>query len=276
MTEWVARLAELAAADRPAVLVTVLSTEGSTPREAGTKMIVTPDAIHGTIGGGHLEFAAIDMARFLMAGCKESGGASARPVLRDFALGPELEQCCGGYTTLLFEPVMPPPWHIALFGAGHVGKEVVRLLGGLACRVTWIDSRAELLAGAHPANLRPLVSERPEDSIAELPEGAHILVMTHSHALDLRIVEQALRCDRFGFLGLIGSETKRARFTSRLAKRGVAAASLTRLTCPIGIAGIGSKDPREIALAITAQLLQIRDSARASATDPRRSEAHAP
>lgn len=276
MSSWVAALAELVAADAPAVLVTVLSAEGSTPREAGTKMIVTPRGIHGTIGGGHLEFAAIDMARFLITECQESGGASMKPVLRDFALGPELEQCCGGYTTLLFEPVMPPPWHIALFGAGHVGQEIAALLDGLACRVTWIDSRAELLAGEHPDNLRPVVSERPEDSIAGLPAGSHILVMTHSHALDLRIVEQALRWERFGFLGLIGSETKRARFASRLAKRGIAAASLARLTCPIGIPGIGSKEPREIALAVAAQLLQIRDAARAGAKERRGSRNHAP
>jgi xanthine dehydrogenase accessory factor len=262
MSDWVAALAELVAADTPAVLVTVLSTEGSTPREAGTKMVVTPDGIRGTIGGGHLEFAAIDMARLLMA---DNRGGNARPVLRDFALGPELEQCCGGYTTLLFEPVMPPPWHIGLFGAGHVGKEVAALLRGLACRVTWIDSRAERLAG-----------EQPEECIAQLPDGAHILVMTHSHAQDLRIVEQALRWERFGFLGLIGSETKRARFISRLGKRGIPAASLARLACPIGIAGIGSKDPREIALAVAAQLLQIRDAARASAKDHQRSQTHAP
>lgn len=276
MTSWVAALAELVAADAPAMLVTVLSTEGSTPREAGTKMIVTPRGIHGTIGGGHLEFAAIDLARMLIADHLESGGAHAKPVLRDFALGPELEQCCGGYTTLLFEPVMPSPWQVVLFGAGHVGQEVASLLGGLACRVTWIDSRAEQLSGELPDNVRAQVSERPEEMIAELPAGAHILVMTHSHALDLRIVEQALRGDRFGFLGLIGSDTKRARFVSRLAKRGVPATSLERLTCPVGIAGIGSKEPREIALAIAAQLLQIRDAARTAAKERAGSRTHAP
>src|SRR5260221_1699231 len=89
----------------PAVLVTVLSTEGSTPREAGAKMIVTKHAIHGTIGGGHLEFAATDIARILIASQIESGRANAKPVVRDFALGPELEQCCGGFARLLFEPV---------------------------------------------------------------------------------------------------------------------------------------------------------------------------
>ena len=263
MSGWVGALAELVAADQPAVLVTVLTVEGSAPREAGTKMVVTRDAIHGTIGGGHLEFTATDIARDLIASRLRPGNHETRPVVRDFPLGPALGQCCGGAATLLFEPILPPSWHIALFGAGHVGAATMRLLGGLACRVTWIDSRQELLAGPLPANVRARIAEAPETVIEELPPGAHLLVMTHSHALDLRIVEQAMRWEKFGFLGLIGSATKRARFISRLAKRDIPAAMIARLTCPIGIDGIDGKEPAEIALAITAQLLRERDARRA-------------
>lgn len=255
MTEWVARLAELSAAGRAAVVVTVLRAEGSTPRDVGAKMVVWDGGALGSVGGGHLELQALQAARELLA--TDGPGAPAL-VARDFALGPSLGQCCGGATTLLFERVAPPRWRVAVFGAGHVGKALVKLLADLPCRVSWIDPRAEEFPGALPAGVERVVPELPEDAVADLPPGADAVVMTHSHQLDFQVVEALLRRADLGYVGLIGSGTKREKFLKRLAERGRPAEELARLTCPIGVTGIRGKLPAEIAIAVAAELLQRR------------------
>lgn len=257
MTGWVAALAELAAAERPAVLVTLLRVVGSTPREPGTKMVVAAEALYGTIGGGHLELTAVETARELLAAAARDGGAGG-PLVRELQLGPTLGQCCGGVATLLFELVLPPPWQVAVFGAGHVGKALVRLLADLPCRVAWVDAREGEFPAALAARVRRVVTDAPEDAVAELPAGADVVVMTHSHALDFQLIEAALRRGDLGYVGLIGSRTKRARFVARLASRGRTEEEIARLTCPIGVPGVGGKHPAEIAIAVAAQLLQRR------------------
>ena len=257
MTEWIEALAELSRAGRPAVLVTVVRAAGSTPREAGAKMVVSAESFTGTIGGGNLELEALATARSMLAA--PASREPPPPLSREFALGPSLGQCCGGAVTLLFEAVLPAPWRVAIFGAGHVGRALVKVLGDLPCRVDWIDSREAELRGEVPANVRPVATDTPEDEVPDLPPGCDVLVMTHSHALDLRVVEAALRRRDIPYLGLIGSRTKRARFEARLAERGVAARDLARIVCPIGIAG--GKHPAEIAIAVAAQLLQLRRGA---------------
>jgi xanthine dehydrogenase accessory factor len=275
MTEWIAALADLAAAGRPAVLVTVLRAAGSTPRDAGTKMVVADDGFHGSIGGGHLELVALETARELLLAAARGEDVSA-PVVREITLGASLGQCCGGAATLVFEAVLPVRWHVAVFGAGHVGKALVKLLADLPCAVTWIDSRAEEFPPetVHPersdagtasrsrgGRVRTIVSETPADEVADLPPGSDVLVMTHSHALDFEIVEAAMRRGDHRYLGLIGSRTKRARFLQRLAARGRSPEQLARLTCPVGVAGISGKHPAEIAIAVAAQLLQLGSAA---------------
>jgi xanthine dehydrogenase accessory factor len=262
MSRWLEALSALAEAGADAVLVTVMEARGSTPREAGAKMVVTADALHDTIGGGHLELKAIELARDLL----RAAPIPAAPVTQRFALGPSLGQCCGGEAVLLFEAIRPPGFHVALFGAGHVGKALVRLLGDLPCRVSWIDPREAMFPEARPANVATLVADEPEEEVAALPAGAFVLVMTHSHPLDQRIVEAALRREDLPYVGLIGSATKRARFLRRLAARGIGESQLARLTCPIGIVGVGGKHPAEIAISVAAQLLRVRDAAVAAAT----------
>jgi xanthine dehydrogenase accessory factor len=259
MTDWISALAELSADGRPAVLVTVLRAEGSTPREAGTKMVVTEDGSRGTIGGGHLELEAVTQARAILAGARAGEDVGA-PVVRELALGPSLGQCCGGRATLLLEPVLPVRWNVAVFGAGHVGQALVRILSELPCAVTWIDARADQLPAHPPAGVRCVVSESPEDEIASLAAGADVVVMTHSHALDLAIVEAALRRGTHGYLGVIGSRTKRARFVQRLAARGRSEEELGTMTCPVGVPGIRGKHPAVIAVAVAAQLLERRSA----------------
>ena len=255
-------------AGRPAMLVMVLAHRGSVPREAGTRMLVAADAVAGTIGGGHLELLAITRARALLA-----AGTTA-PQDQAIALGPTLGQCCGGALTLRTAPLdaaalaawpdEAPLFTLQLYGAGHVGRAIVRLLDALPCQVAWIDEReAEFPAAPSAAHIQRLCVEPVEAEVRHAPAGASYLVLTHSHDLDQAITEAILRRGDFGFLGLIGSATKRARFVHRFEARGVPADSLARLTCPIGLPGMPGKQPELIALAVVAQLLQ-----EAAATPP--------
>lgn len=234
--------------------IRVASTRGSVPREAGTRMWVGVDETRGTIGGGNLEYAALGIAREMLA----SGEASRE---RKFTLGDTLGQCCGGTVTLLFtrSETLPPEgeraFDVMLFGAGHVGKEVARILERLPCRLTWVDSRAEQLPAGTTA--RVVIDEEPAFAVDDAPPGAFYLVMTHSHALDYDIVERALKRADARFVGMIGSDTKAAKLRARLAARGIDAA---RLVSPIGLFKAG-KHPAEVAVSAIAQLLQLTSSA---------------
>lgn len=260
-----ARRAALEHLDRglPAVLVSVAETRGSTPRECGASMLVSEHAVAGTIGGGQLEWRAIEAAREMLA-------AETRTARLDLPLGPTLAQCCGGQVVLqlrllaaadrptleraLGQEAMLLPL-VALFGAGHVGRAVATALAPLPCRILWIDSRKNEFPARLPANATSCPAEDVVARARDLQKGAFWLVMTHSHPLDLDICEVALRREGVAWLGLIGSRTKRARFASQLRARGVAAERVDRLVCPIGIAGIEGKEPPVIAAAVAAQLL---------------------
>ncbi len=350
MTELPRILKQLPPDSGDAVLVTVAAAEGSTPREAGTAMLVTRSRIFGSIGGGHLEFKAIEAAREMSEGHR----------LVRFPLGPALGQCCGGSASLLFEavparqaggawwraldalqdittpgilvtaagpgrqsrkllvfrdslvgsledeglqrkivararlmlrqgatatqadleehgeagllvyqPVQPGDFDIVLFGAGHVGRALVKVLSDLPCRITWIDSREEAFPETLADNVRTEVSPAPEYDVDEAPRGSYFLVMTHSHQLDLRLSERILKRGDFRYFGLIGSRSKRRRFEKRLRQRGIADDRLNRMVCPIGAAGISGKHPAEISIAVAAQILQLRDAeTRQSGAEP--------
>jgi xanthine dehydrogenase accessory factor len=251
------------AAGREAVEVLVAEIQGSVPRAAGTRMLVAADAVAGTIGGGHLEQQAIADALALMGSPND-----AETPVRRIALGPSLGQCCGGVVTLRWQrlrqtsladwPIATPRFDLQLFGAGHVGRAIAELLAGIDCRVRWIDEReAEFPTGVGPEHIVRWVSEAPEAEVAGAAPGSCFLVLTHSHELDLRIVDAVLRRADFRWLGLIGSATKRARFANRLAQRGHPPEAIERIVCPIGIAGLSGKQPAVIAIATVAQLLQI-------------------
>jgi xanthine dehydrogenase accessory factor len=263
MAAWLETLRALEQEGTAAVLVTLLAVRGSTPREPGCKMVVTPEAAHGTIGGGNLEFSSIALARSLLT------NGVATPLVREFPLGPELGQCCGGHVSVLFEVVAPASWQIALFGAGHVGCALVPLLGSLDCRVHWIDARMDAFPRDVPANVARLVEPSPVGRLEKLPAGSFVLVMTHEHSLDFDLVAAALPRTDLPYVGLIGSETKRARFVARLRRAGLPPDAIRRLVCPIGVDGAGGKAPAEIAIAVAAQLLQTRDALAAFAPSPR-------
>jgi xanthine dehydrogenase accessory factor len=251
------------AAGSPAMLVEVVAHQGSAPRETGTRMLVAANEVLGTVGGGHLEWKAIALARERLAS-RLHGAAE-----HHYPLGPALGQCCGGTMTLrtaLLDaaaladwPDTPPRFHLQLYGAGHVGRAIARLLAGIHCRVTWIDERdTEFPPDVLPPHIQKLCVEPVEAEVAGAPPGAFYLVLTHSHALDMAISEAILERGDFGFFGLIGSATKKARFLRRLAERGIPPATLDRLTCPIGVPGIEGKEPEVIAVAVVAQLLGLR------------------
>ena len=235
------------------VEISVLETRGSAPREAGSRMWVGANEVRGTIGGGNLEYTALKVAREMLL-----SGETQRQ--RKFALGDALGQCCGGSVTLRFSRVATIPeaqaanFDVVLFGAGHVGKEVARILERLPCRLTWVDPRPEQFPAESKASV--VIEGEPAWMVDEAPPGAFYLVMTHSHALDLELVERILKRADHRFVGLIGSETKAAKFRARLARKGI---DSTALACPIGLFKSG-KHPAEVAVSAVAQLLQVRDA----------------
>ena len=270
---WRTVLTRFLAAGEPACLVTVATTQGSTPREAGARMVVTPAAAAGTVGGGQLEYQALAIARQMLA-------SGASPRRERFPLGARVGQCCGGVVLLDFEVVKPgddlatlaagppsPNLRVFLFGAGHVGRALAASLAPLPLALTWIDTRDDAFPVSLPEGVAAAVTDTPEAEIAAAPPEALFLVMTHSHALDLELVRAILRRGDFRYCGLIGSRAKRARFTRQLLDRGCNPATLARLTCPIGLPGIHGKEPAVIAASVAAQLLTLRRSPAAIADD---------
>ena len=278
----------LASGER-ALIVGVDESKGSVPREAGARMLVSERAVEGTIGGGHLEWQAVDLARHALneafrqrdtvqasADAPQPGTAQAGGWTKTFPLGPALGQCCGGVVTLRFDtlsdaslaawPRSAPRFHLELHGAGHVGQAIVKLLADIDCTVRWIDMRdveddwpgrpSLALLSALPPHIAWLPSDQPEAEVRDAPSGACHLVLTHRHDLDLRIIEAVLRRGDAALAGLIGSGSKRARFLHRLAEKGLSEARLAAMVCPIGLPGLTGKEPAVIAVSVVAQLLQ--------------------
>lgn len=321
-----------------AVRVSVIVSEGSTPRETGAAMLVTPGETADTIGGGALEHEAIAAARRLMA----AGHAPWRREILSFPLGPSLGQCCGGRVKLLLEvftrhelaalpsdagglgrvalllrpaaagaplaiviqrktpgdwpapvqqlldemlsgqtpatptlvrgrrgsedwyiePLSQPRVALCLYGAGHVGRAMVRVLERLPFAVSWVDVAPARFPTAVPPAVRVIAERDPAAVASSSPPDAWHLVMTHSHPLDFAICHAVMQRGAFGYLGLIGSMSKRARFLRRLAGLGIAPEMLARLHCPIGLEGLRGKEPDVIAVSVAADLLRRAASAK--------------
>ena len=256
----------------PACLVRVESIQGSAPREAGAWMAVFagPAAPLGTIGGGHLELQAMQEARERLT--EYMAGRAPRAPLVRCALGPRLGQCCGGVVQLRFECVgaadvpalrqrlAPRLQPVALFGGGHVGHALARVLAPLPFALHWIDSRDEVFPAQVDADTLCEHSDPVQAAVPELAPQSMVLIMSFSHAEDLDIVAACLARQReradLPFIGLIGSRTKWATFSHRLLARGFSDQELAQVTCPIGVSGITGKEPEVIAVAVAAQLLQ--------------------
>jgi xanthine dehydrogenase accessory factor len=259
---WIAAVARLRAARAPGVLVTLVSVRGHAPRAAGAKLVVAAHATWGSIGGGNLEAVAIDRAREMLA------DPAAVPELITSALSDKAPyqhgvQCCGGEVTVLLEPLPVVP-AVAIFGVGHVGFELARILARQDMELHLIDTRPEQLAPERLAALADAVANvhvhnspvLPEIALGELPPGTHVLIMTHDHAEDYALCDAVLREGEYASIGLIGSAAKWSRFQRRLAADGGhSAAAIARIRTPIGLAEITGKEPATIAVSVAAHLL---------------------
>lgn len=244
-----------------AVLVTVSSAKGSTPREEGAFMLVSAAHCFGTIGGGQLEFMAMDNARALLNGSGQTQ--------MDVPLGPEIGQCCGGRTVLTFQQVTPElaanlesrlaaesaafP-RVMLFGAGHVGKALAIALSPLPLAVTVVETRADALDGL-PGNVSIKHAAMPEVMVKDLPAGSAVIILTHDHALDFLIAREALARQDLAYVGMIGSATKRATFKNWLARETDGAVRADALVLPVGGTVVRDKRPEVIAALVVAELL---------------------
>ncbi len=258
-----------ALATEVACLVLVERTQGSTPRERGAWMAVFKGQVIGTVGGGHVEWQAIERARSLLA---DASHVSAAAQTQRYALGPSLGQCCGGVMHLHFECVAASDvpglrerlsatlQPLALFGGGHVGHALARVLAPLPFALTWIDSRDGVFPSPAPAGVVCEHSDPVQASVPALEARSEVLIMSFSHAEDLDVVAACLLRQRaqndLRGIGLIGSATKWATFRSRLRHRGFSEQEIGQITCPIGVPGIAGKQPEVIAVAVAAQLLQ--------------------
>jgi xanthine dehydrogenase accessory factor len=265
---------------QPAVLVEIVATQGSVPRGTDAYMVVTAKGFHGTIGGGSLEWQALAEAQKML----EVQGPAKR---LDYVLGPDLGQCCGGRVTVQLSLCAKsdidnvrirmnvsgrPPRSLFLFGAGHVARALVLALAPLPFHVKWFDGRTDAFPAIIPGDVEINNSDGLQ-AIATAKPGSLAYIMTHSHTLDLALVDAALRTPHMAHVGVIGSATKRARFERRLREGGVDALRVKALMCPIGIAGITSKHPAAIAAAVAAQALQLDALMTAPSALPQLSEA---
>jgi xanthine dehydrogenase accessory factor len=340
MQAWLSDLQQLLARGDAAVLVTVARVEGSAPREAGTKMIVTREHARHTIGGGHLEWKAIEIARQVL---RDGMRVPHARRLERLALGPSLGQCCGGAVVLAFErldvgdlgwlsslgkrlaagvstvrtvsfgaphdgaasaavllsepepgvdapdcllwgaskeapldntaatamlteTIAPNDFPVVLFGAGHVGTALVRVLGTLPCRVHWVDGpeaafpSPDTFAALGAPNVEIVAIDAPIEAVDTAPPGTSFIVMTDDHARDFDLAERILRRGDYLFFGMIGSHAKRKQFEHRLAARGIDPLQVARMKCPLGVDGIVDSSPEVIAISAAAQLLQAIDA----------------
>jgi xanthine dehydrogenase accessory factor len=259
--DWLAAVNHLREQRRPGVLVTLAAVRGHSPRAAGAKMVVAADAAWGSIGGGNLEQVAVHRARALLAG-------DAAPELYTAHLSDKapLEygvQCCGGEVTVLLEPLRVVP-AVAIFGMGHVGLELARILARHGLELHLVDSREQRLSDDALAPLADALARvcvhrvpvLPELVLAELPTGCSVLVMTHDHAEDAALVDAALRTPGLGRIGLIGSSAKWARLRAKLMAEGHEETSLARVETPIGLTDLAGKEPATIALSVATDLMR--------------------
>jgi len=234
---WLRDLSALHGQREPAVIATRIS------RSKPAKLIVTADEIFGAEGDEE-NAAVVARARRLLA--------------EDPATTREMQE--------FYEPIVAPDLNIAVFGAGHVGTAVVNALSDLDCNIRWIDSRPKMFRQV-PANVRAIDAPDPALEVLAMPANSFYLVMTHSHAVDFDICDRILRRRDARYCGLIGSLSKRRRFEKRYRQQGMSQALIGQLICPIGVNGISGKKPAEIAVAVAAEILKVRERAVAALVD---------
>ncbi len=266
MTLSVAGLSRFIAAHPDAIVAELTAVRGSSPRAAGTFMLIGGQGIAGTIGGGALEYMVIDRARQVLRNGEHEDDL-------DIPLGPEIGQCCGGRVDVALRRATPElvealsarlarevasrP-HVYLFGAGHVGQALARALAPLPVHAHVVDTRPDELVNL-PDNVETHAVPMPEAIVRTAPAGSAYVILTHDHALDFLIGAEALQRDDAPYVGMVGSKTKRARFRSWYLSEGYPAERLERLVLPIGGKAfpdaLGDKRPEVIAALAAAEIM---------------------
>jgi len=257
-----AELQSFVVAHRSAIVAELIGVRGSSPREAGAFMVVAADALIGTIGGGSLEYMVTARARQALRDGIEPGGL-------DVPLGPEIGQCCGGRVEVALRVMTPAQSaelvarlkglearlpHVYLFGSGHVGKALARALAALPLNVHVIDTRPDELRDL-PPGVNGRAVAMPEAVVRAAPQGSAYAILTHDHALDFLIAAEALKRTDSPYVGMVGSKTKRARFSSWYLSEGGDREALRRLVLPIGSFGLVDKRPEVIAALAAAEIM---------------------
>lgn len=245
------------------ILVEVTGVAGSAPRDTDAWMLVSEQAIFATIGGGQLEYMAIDQARRALR-----SGFAAEPM--NVPLGPEIGQCCGGRVGLAFtglNPVlarelitrsdreMAARPHVYVFGAGHVGDALAMALSLAPLRVVLVDTREDELTACTVPHIETCLTAMPEAVVRDAPAGSSFVILTHDHALDFLIAAEALRHRDAAYVGMIGSKTKRATFRNWLSRETGRPDLFDRLVCPIGGTALKDKRPTVIATLAAAEIM---------------------
>jgi len=251
--DWITAAYELNRQGNAYVVATIIGISGSTPRNNGTKMVISQNEIFDTIGGGHLEHKVIKFANKLLIEGKTC------QQLEHFQLGIHLDQCCGGSANVLFECFSANQVNIMLFGAGNVAQALIPILSSLPCQIKWVDNRKAQFGDAceQYKNVTKMVSQSPEDEVANMPKNSYYIVMTHKHQMDFDISKKIFERNDFKYFGLIGSKTKRRRFEQRFVQHGIDQQQLKRMICPIGMPQVSGKLPTEIAVSIAGEIISL-------------------
>ncbi len=245
MNDWLSALADLQHQGQPCVLVTIIEEQGSTPRNAGSKMVVSTTATFDTIGGGHLEYKATQIATCSPAASRAPAWSASASAPASASAVAARRCCCsnrwGGCRR-------KSPCSARAMSAARWSR-------CSPCRVRWIDSREQEFPALIPDGVRKIVSDEPLEEIDHLPTGSYCVIMTHNHPLDLELSAALLKRNDFTYFGLIGSKTKRVKFEHRLRERGFDNAALQRMRCPMGLAEVKGKLPVEIAISIAGEII---------------------
>jgi xanthine dehydrogenase accessory factor len=254
---FIEKLAELSRSGAPFVSATMVDAVGSTPQDAGTKMLVdAAGLVFGTVGGGKVEQKAIHLAQEMMT---ERAAPNGRLV--EWNLQRDVGMTCGGLVKLYFEVFNHRTWRVVVFGAGHVAQALVRCLLELECSVVCVDPRADWLARLpQSGKLRTVCSNNMPVYVTQLSDDDFVVSMTMGHATDRPILEEIFRQGRRpAYLGVIGSDAKRKVMLRELAETGLAPEVAAQFRCPIGLP-LGNNQPGEIAISVAAELIQVRDA----------------
>ncbi len=262
------RMSDLFAAGTPFVCATIVDTQGSVPADVGAKMLVTAEgAFFGTVGGGKIEGRVLEEAKAMLKAAglaSTSGKEDAIAKFFDWSLNRDIGMTCGGSMRVYLEAFNHRAWNITIFGAGHVGNALISLLNRLDCRITCIDSRVEWLDKLPDSTkIRRVLLDEMKEFVPEIPRDSFVVLMTMGHSTDKPILMEILKRwkdVKYPYLGVIGSDAKAARLHKDIAEEGLPAELSEVFYCPIGLP-LGSNHPQEIAVSITAQLLQVRDAA---------------